>query len=598
MSPNSVDVLSGADTPIAATGRRGKAARPRWLRVLSFMAFSFASALLPAACAQADRAEEDADPEDDGEAVAALDGCWDPVFGAESCFQGDWWVEFSTEDETTAAMEVEVSGTPTSRVVPLSGRVPLWSGYVKFTGGPGSPIPAGTLIRLRATRSAAAGGHEARSAWFAYRQTTPAVDCGDCVPSCPPGACGSDGCGGTCACSAGDVCMADQTCCHPSSAPCGPDGCGGSHGACPCEPSCAGKLCGDDGCGGSCGTCAAGTICAGGACVAGCEAPWNPVWQPTANNGSWWTELRVAGGGSLARSVTFQVVGGEATPLSGGYGMWTGGLGGVPPGTLVVLRATDATGATAQTAPFRYLVDTVPVTDPCEGTPSTSPGCAPLTRGMVSFTMDDSHPSQSTLASPALVAHGFRATIYHIAESLEIYGLLPHAQALAAAGHEIGSHSRTHPYLTSLSPQALDDEMRLSKQYLLSNVGSPVESFASPMGAYNEAALTALRPYFTSHRTVNPGLNYMGSDVYELRADGVYNNDTVSQVCAQLAETAALRGWRILVFHDFTTAATTDMQLAYPIARFEGVLQCAASTPGLDVVTVREGAAAIACASP
>jgi len=296
--------------------------------------------------------------------------------------------------------------------------------------------------------------------------------------------------------------------------------------------------------------------------------------------------------------VSFEVPGGNTFPLSYSAGRWLGGLDGVAPGTTIVLHATDATGATARTVPFRYLVDKAPATDQCGGTPSTSPACVPLTRGMLTFTMDDSYPSQNELARPLLAKYGMKATIYQITNQLSSYNLLPNAQSLAAAGHEVGSHSRTHPDLTSLAPAVLDDELNSSKQYLLANVGSPVESFASPMGSYDATVVAAIKGYYRSHRTVNPGLNYMGSDVYELNADGVYGESTVASVCAQLAEAAATKGWRILVFHDFTTAATSSWDLQYPIASFEGILRCAQSTPGLDVVTTREGADRIRCASP
>ncbi len=67
----------------------------------------------------------------------------------------------------------------------------------------------------------------------------------------------------------------------------------------------------------------------------------------------------------------------------------------------------------------------------------------------------------------------------------------------------------------ALSAQQLDDELRLSQQYLLTNVGSPVDSFASPMGSYNSTVLSAIKKYYTPHRTVNVGMNSMGSSVYD-----------------------------------------------------------------------------------
>ncbi|HEY8206685.1 MAG TPA: polysaccharide deacetylase family protein, partial [Myxococcaceae bacterium] len=357
---------------------------------------------------------------------AAAGACeWDPSFSTQYCFEGDWWTEFSVRDPTVETLEVEVSNPPAT--VPLPFRTGLAEGYTKFAGGPGRQLPAGTLVRLRATQDAASGGHATTSDWFAYQTGDPRAYCpgGPCTPSCAPGSCGSNGCGGTCAC-------------------------------------------------------APGMTCQGGQCVApgGCVAPWNPKWEQGPSAGEWYAEWRIFGG-SLPVSVTLEVPGGGSVPLENGFGWWTGGPGGLPTGTTVYLRATDVTGATARTLPFHYLMDTAPVTDPCAGTPGTSPDCAPLKRGMVSFTMDDSLPSQDELARPLLATYGMKATIYHITNQLSSFGVLPYAQSLAAAGHEVGSHSRTHPDLASVSPAQLQDELGTSKQYLLSHVGAPAESFAT-----------------------------------------------------------------------------------------------------------------------
>src|SRR4051812_10808476 len=132
---------------------------------------------------------------------------------------------------------------------------------------------------------------------------------------------------------------------------------------------------------------------------AACVAPWDPAWRQTESASEWWAEFKVFGG-SLPRSVSLEVPGMGSIPLSYAWGMWSEGTDGIPAGTMVVLRATDVTGATARTQPFPYLANTAPLTDPCGGTPSTSADCRPLAEGMVSFTMDDSYESQDTLARP------------------------------------------------------------------------------------------------------------------------------------------------------------------------------------------------------
>lgn len=81
-----------------------------------------------------------------------------------------------------------------------------------------------------------------------------------CTSACAPNTCGSDGCGGSCGCVSGAVCLTNLTCCVPNDNPCGPDGCGGSHGVCGCTPSCAPGACGNNGCGGTC-ACTSDSVC-------------------------------------------------------------------------------------------------------------------------------------------------------------------------------------------------------------------------------------------------------------------------------------------------------------------------------------------------
>jgi peptidoglycan/xylan/chitin deacetylase (PgdA/CDA1 family) len=474
---------------------------------------------------------------------SAVTTCWDPGFGIDQCDQGEWWVEYSVSDTSTTSMRLEVQGT--TRVVDLTYVDALGDGSVKFTNGPSDgPITTGSMVHLVASN----GSQTATSAWFPYLQATPSVDCSSSVDA-----------------GATEVGTTDSGTTPDSNTP-------------------------------DVWTMEAGNdVVDSGGNDSGCAPSWSPYWSQTPDAGEWWTEYYVQGGGSLPVSVGIEV-NGTTYPLAYCCGKWTGGPGYIPTGTTVVLHATDATGATAQTTPFPYLTQTAPSTDACKTTPSTTQSCVPLTRGMLSITMDDSYPSQNTLAAPLMSKYGVTATIYNITRQLDLYGDLPNALALANAGHEVGSHTVTHPDLTTLSVTDVDTELANSQSYLVSNLGS-VDSFATPMGSYNATVLTEIRKYYQSHRTVNPGLNYMGSSVYELNSDGAYNTVSPSQICSMLQDTATYRGWRILMFHDFTTDPTSNADLLYPIADFESVLQCATTTPGLDVVTVHDGANAIRCAS-
>ena len=55
-------------------------------------------------------------------------------------------------------------------------------------------------------------------------------------------------------------------------------------------------------------------------------------------------------------------------------------------------------------------------------------------------------------------------------------------RALAAAGMEIGAHTRTHPILTALDPAAAEREIRRGREELETLLGRPVRLFAYPNG--------------------------------------------------------------------------------------------------------------------
>jgi peptidoglycan/xylan/chitin deacetylase (PgdA/CDA1 family) len=56
-----------------------------------------------------------------------------------------------------------------------------------------------------------------------------------------------------------------------------------------------------------------------------------------------------------------------------------------------------------------------------------------------------------------------------------------------AAGHYIGSHTLTHPYLTQLLPAKAREEITASRKKLEDLFGRPVEHFCYPFGDWNEA---------------------------------------------------------------------------------------------------------------
>lgn len=62
---------------------------------------------------------------------------------------------------------------------------------------------------------------------------------------------------------------------------------------------------------------------------------------------------------------------------------------------------------------------------------------------------------------------------------------------LAAAGWEVGSHTRTHPRLSRIDPGALATELVDSKRECEAGLGAPCESFAYPYSDYDQRVVEA-----------------------------------------------------------------------------------------------------------
>src|SRR5207245_8952287 len=124
-------------------------------------------------------------------------------------------------------------------------------------------------------------------------------------------------------------------------------------------------------------------------------------------------------------------------------------------------------------------------------------GAARLPRRPVIITSDDGYRCNRDVALPLLQRHGFRATIFLVAERVggtnawdpdEIQEPLLDAaavRAMQAQGIEFGSHSATHARLTALDPVAVLRELRDSRALLGALLGRPVQVLGYPYGAHD-----------------------------------------------------------------------------------------------------------------
>ena len=127
--------------------------------------------------------------------------------------------------------------------------------------------------------------------------------------------------------------------------------------------------------------------------------------------------------------------------------------------------------------------------------------------GMIGITFDDGYRDNYDWAVPILEKYAFRGTIFCVtgvmgqktawADDPRWMGHLlmtpAEARDLAKRGFEIAAHSRTHPDLTTLSEESLEDEVAGSRKELEDLLGAPVETFCYPYGFYDDRTKEAAR---------------------------------------------------------------------------------------------------------
>ena len=191
----------------------------------------------------------------------------------------------------------------------------------------------------------------------------------------------------------------------------------------------------------------------------------------------------------------------------------------------------------------------------------------PFNRGLVSITFDDGWTNQYQNAFPMLKNYGLPATFYIISGALTDqpdYMTASQVKDLQGSGMEIGSHSVTHPDLTTLSQAQMTQEMSQSQATLQSAIGVPITDFAYPFGAYNANTIAVGKQYYRSQRSVNAGLNTKDNfDITQLKIYEVDSNISQGQVQGWVQAAIAQKAWLILVYHEIAVIPTDPSDALY-----------------------------------
>ncbi len=155
-----------------------------------------------------------------------------------------------------------------------------------------------------------------------------------------------------------------------------------------------------------------------------------------------------------------------------------------------------------------------------------------LPKKPVILTFDDGYADVYHHAFPLLIEFGMRAVVFVMADrnivsnawdygtKFPISALMTGRQILELhqAGFEIGSHSITHPRLTSIPEDRAWDEISRSRMMLEILLNAPVRSFAYPYGAANEAVENmVIDAGYGNACSVYTGPPVLGTDAFAIR---------------------------------------------------------------------------------
>jgi peptidoglycan/xylan/chitin deacetylase (PgdA/CDA1 family) len=164
--------------------------------------------------------------------------------------------------------------------------------------------------------------------------------------------------------------------------------------------------------------------------------------------------------------------------------------------------------------------------------------------GLVGLTFDDGYADFVEHALPVLARHGATATLYVVAgllggqnawddgprlDLLDADGV----RAVAAAGHEVGSHTLTHADLRGADPTTLGHEVGESRHVLEDVLQAEVPGFCYPWGRFDAAAADAVRAAGYDHACVTG--DHLPGDRFTLPRCYVAPGDAAPQLLAKLA---------------------------------------------------------------
>ncbi|MDQ1286773.1 MAG: hypothetical protein QG622_338 [Actinomycetota bacterium] len=203
-----------------------------------------------------------------------------------------------------------------------------------------------------------------------------------------------------------------------------------------------------------------------------------------------------------------------------------------------------------------------PVPKPVPKPTTPAPRTTGPTSGFASITFDDGKTNQFENARPVLQAAGVKATFYIISDALG-WGAssmsASQVRELAADGHEIGNHTKSHANLKSASGTQAETELSGAQEAIRSATGITPTTCAYPFGQSSEAARSVAARQLRACRGTGGGTNpTSGFSRYDLKTFYVTTSTSTAAVRDAADKAKASGSWVVFVYHGVGQVSSTD----------------------------------------
>ena len=223
-------------------------------------------------------------------------------------------------------------------------------------------------------------------------------------------------------------------------------------------------------------------------------------------------------------------------------------------------------------------------------TPLATRAKQPVWGGMVSFNFDDGYRNVYDNGLPIFKKYGVVACSFPVVQYIldqESYAVT--WQQLAEcqqAGWEIGSHTMTHPHLTTLTNAQLDYELKAS-QSILAQHGFTAKTLVFPYDDFDARVLDYTTRYYGNSRG-GEGFNGFDCDRYGLVSREVSATTTPEEAISWINDAVQKKMWLVLMMHEVVTGQPAEYQ--YNAADLEKIVAYVANN-GIPVLTMQQALA-------